>query len=456
MAWWAREMKWSFIFKLAALAGLILPIVAAAILSFVPSKKYEGVVWMILDASRGSQTVAGIDDRRGGNEVVTYDQLLRTQLTIAGSDDVVRKAIESMRPQRLYPELPAPEGGEAALVLRDTAIARANMGLSLEPNTFVFKISFRHRDPVIAARFANALAAEFQSRRSALYSNEGDVDFFKAQEKRFVEDLRTSSKALEEFGQRFSIYSVSSQRTLLLERRSIAAKEQADNATQIARLDSELNSLRQQMLALRSRMTLPPEIFGDARSPAVRPGRAGDMLSNDPPLLNVNIYKDSAARLVAANAELEGLKATQGHRIEVVKQIDADLQSLSANEAAYNSLSRAVAQAEAAIDNLTKRAGEARVNNAWRSNEAFSTAQILQAASPSVSPVSPRPAIFMPAGIIAGLFCSLLTLFVGHRLGLVSLGFVGRLVPRALIEDQAPVGRVPLEQVQTIRPARFR
>jgi polysaccharide biosynthesis transport protein len=431
---WFRDEVWRSLFRWGALAALVLPIVAALVLSYVPSKKYEGTVWMILDASRGSQTAIGIDDRRSGNEVVTYDQLLRTQLAIAGSDDVVRKAVGAFRPARLYPELPQPEGAGLDLDRAEAAIARSSMVLSLEPNTFVFKLAFRHKDPVVAARFANLLAAEFLAKRSALYSNEGDVDFFKAQEVRFNDELRAASKAFEEFGRRFSIYSVPEQRKLLLERRAAAAKEASDNATQIARVESELNSFKVQMVALRGRTSLPPEIFGERTSATQRPNRTADILSDDPPLLNIKIYQDSAARLVAANAELEGLRATRAQRTEVLRQIDADLQALSANEATYNALRRAVTQAEAAIDNLSKRAGEARVNNAWRSNEAFSSAQVLQQAAVSPNPVSPRPALFIPAGIIAGVFASLLILFAGRRLGFVALPHI----PDALMQDLGP------------------
>jgi uncharacterized protein involved in exopolysaccharide biosynthesis len=447
MTSWTRNERLAAAFKLAAIVVFILPIAAAAFLSFSLTKKYEATVWMILDASRGPQSVAGTDDRRSGNEVVTYDQLLRTQLAIAGSDDVVLKAVQGMRPTRLYPAILAGDGTQAEVEATEAELARNSIGLSLEPNTFVFKLAFRHKDPVIAARFANMLAQTFLSRRSSLYSNAGDVDFFKLQENRFNDELHEASKALDAFERQYSIYSVSEQRRFLLERRSLAAKEASDNATQVARVESELYSLKTQMLALRGRITLPPEIFGVKASAAAEAGavRAADILSKDPPLLNIKIYQDSAARLVSANAELEGLKATEIQRGSILADIDAELQALASQEATYNRLQRAVAQAEAAIINLSKQAGEARINNAWRSNEAFSSAQVLQAASTPKAPVSPRPGVYLSIGLIVGVFASLLTLFTGQRLGLFSLGFVRRILPHEVLNDQAEVGRVSSE-----------
>lgn len=438
-------------FWLCVLAALVLPIAASLVLSFVPAKKYEGTVWMILDASRGSQTVAGVDDRRSGNEVVTYDQLLRTQLLIAGSDVVVRKAVQDLLPARLYPDLPATKGASPSEIENiEAGVARGNVILSLEPNTFVFKLAFRHPNAAMAARFANLLAGEFLARRSALYSNEGDVDFFKSQEQRFNDELRAASKSLDEFGRQYSIYSVPEQRKLLLERRATAAKDAADNATQIAKVESELNSLRTQMVALRGKITLPPEIFGDtSRVSGTRAARPSDVISDDPPLLNIKIYQESAARLVSANSELEGLRATRVQRADVLKQIDAELQALATHESTYNTLRRGVSQAEGAIDNLSKRASEARVNNAWRSNEAFSSAQILQPASVPAVPASPRPALYIPVGLIIGVFASLLLLFTGRRFGFVGLKFV----PDALMHDQVPNNRVPPEPVYAMRPS---
>ncbi|NNM71274.1 hypothetical protein HJG44_02550 [Enterovirga sp. DB1703] len=374
----------------------------AAVAAFVPSKRYQATAWIIVDASRQSQAVSvSPEERRGGNEVITYDQVLRTQLSIAGSEEVVRRAIQGLRPVRLYPELPE-DATDAEYLM-----ARGNLGLAVEPNTFVVKISFRHKDPVLAARFANEVASKYRDRRSELIGNEGAVDFFRKEEERFKNELQSASAKLEEFARKTGIYAVGEQRKLLLEARYHSAKELAENENQIARASSELDSLRFQMRALRRRTTLPPEIFGEGSNPAAaRQPRRDEILSDEPPLLNVKIYQDSAAKLVAANAELEGLRATQAKRLEDLRKMDEQLAQLAANEAQFTSLRRSVSLAEAYIENLAKRADEAKINNSWRSNEAFSSAQLLQSATVPLGPSFPNPVLFMGAGLLAGVFAS--------------------------------------------------
>ncbi|MBQ0820530.1 hypothetical protein KBI52_09980 [Microvirga sp. HBU67558] len=426
-----RRLAWGF----AILTAFILPLGLAAALSFLPSRRFEAATWIMVDASRGTQAFASSEAQRAGNELITYDQVLKTQLSIAGSEDVVRKALAAMLPVRLYPELLSPSetaqtepAGDTvdsqtyrrqpALEDREYAAAVANLKLSVEPNTFILKIAFRHKEPILAAKFANALAAEFLARRSALYSNQGDVDFFKAQEARFNRDLREANVALEKFSRETGVFDAAVQRNLLLEARAHAAKEIADNAMRIARAESALDSLKRQIFALRSRTTLPPEIFGETNGPTADKGTSRDNpLASDPPLLNIKIYQDAAAKLVEANTELAGFKAIEARHAEDLRRLDGELAKLAESEAKFNSLRRSVTQAEGYIDNLSKRAGEAQINSAWRSNEAFSSAQILQAATVPLAPAFPNPPVFLAGGTLVSIFLSLSVFFLSRNIG---------------------------------------
>ncbi|PSC03134.1 hypothetical protein SLNSH_20610 [Alsobacter soli] len=391
--------------------ALSLPIALAAALSYLPAKRFEASTLILLDGSRGSVALVGSEDRRGGNEVITYDQVLKTQLSIAGSEDVIRKAVAAVGPGRLLATQDfAPDSDVTAAAF---AVAKANSIFTVEPNTFILKIAFRHGDPAMAARFANQLASEYLARRTALYRNQGDVDFFREQEKRFNDDLHAAAAALDVFSREKRIYSISEQRRLLLQARAAAAKELDDNATQVARAESELNSLKYQLSSLRKNITLPVEIFGESNL-APRGPKRDEALSNDPPLLNVKIYQESAARLVAMNADLAGLRATASLRSNEMSRIEAQLDQLAANEATFEDLQRRVTQASGYIENLAKRAGEARINDAWRSNEAFSTAQVIQSATVPGSPNFPRPMLFMALGVTCGLIFYVIVTYLSH------------------------------------------
>lgn len=392
--------------KVLACLAFVAPVAMASIVSFVPSKRYSATAYIIVDASRGNQAITSSEERRG-NEVIQYDQVLKTQLSLAGSEDVIRNAIEALKPTRLYPDAFVTMS-EQEQTNSDFLRARSDVSFAIEPNTFVLKFTYRNKDPVVAARFANQLANEYLTRRAALTANSGAVEFFKSQEVRYNEDLKQANDALTTFSMKKKVYSVAAQRDLLLKARAQAAKDLSDNAIHILRAESELNSLRTQISSLRAQTTLPSSIFGDYPKTAVA---RDTTLQNDPPLLNIRIYQESAAKLVTANAELAGLKATADRRAEDLRLLDRELDNLAQTEGVFNRLTQAVRQTQSVIENLYQKMGEARINTAWRSNEAFSSAQVFQNATTPLSPSFPLPMMFMGAGIFAGIFCSATVLY---------------------------------------------
>ena len=152
-------------------------------------------------------------------------------------------------------------------------------------------------------------------------------------------------------------------------------------------------------------MTLPPEIYGPTPSSQdAKSAKPSDTFAGDPPLLQIKLYQDMAQNLVASNAELAGLRSMEEQQLRDLLQIEAQLQRIANLEAEFNDLKRAISDGERYLESFTRKAADAEINDAWRSNESSTGAQILQNATVPDGPAFPNPKLFMGLGIITGLF----------------------------------------------------
>jgi len=85
-------------------------------------------------------------------------------------------------------------------------------------NSNIIRISFRHRDPITAADFANAIAQAFIDRQVALFGRPGAATFFQRQRERFADDFKRASSEPEAYSVATGTYAADDQQQLLLKR----------------------------------------------------------------------------------------------------------------------------------------------------------------------------------------------------------------------------------------------
>jgi polysaccharide biosynthesis transport protein len=161
---------------------------------------------------------------------------------LAVTEDVVGEAANKVGLQRLFPDLDPmqPNRGTLTFILREAAaklglerllpahqtrrrgdgplisMLRLSMSVQAEGKTDLLKISFPHRDPVIAAEFVNALADALVAKQAELLNVPGAFQFFDVQRKQLEEEVQKAASRLESFSAVVSIYSINDQRYLLL------------------------------------------------------------------------------------------------------------------------------------------------------------------------------------------------------------------------------------------------
>lgn len=346
---------------------------------------------------------------------------------IAESEEVVRQAIEKVGVGTLVDTV---EVKQASIFARaraalfqvpltpprrdvdqiDAVLPQVKAGLKVrgEPNSDIIRIAYRHKDPVVASDFSNAVAQAFVDRQIALYGRPGAAEFFMRQRQRFDDELKAASEELEKFAVSTSTYSAEEQRQLLLKRLSDLSAAQAltrgSISDRVGQRQSLADSLRKLAPVARSPYvsalvdTLSPDRASGSR---VGDSRVLDDRSSDPPLLLVKVYQDSMVALFKINSDLAGAQSMQKQQADEIAKLTVELNGLSQNEQQFATLKRAVTQATFNSDLYAKRMVEEQIN-AESSAAKFSSVKVLQRSTEPLRPVFPNYPILTLAGAFVG------------------------------------------------------
>ena len=387
--------------------------VFVALISFAP-KIYEGEALILADSGRSLQQQSGDSFSLG----LRQDRFIKSQVRLAQIDDVIADAMKQIPPVK--PTNSSSDAEDTSFIssfitslLKSSSSSnetlkrvQASLRAEVEPNTDLIRIAFRHVDPERAALYTNRIAGSLVERQVKLYANPLAAQFFKEREETHRKKLAEDEQDLEAYSTKYSTYSITEQQRLLLARRDQIVANLATTMSSLGKVGGELDSLRLQLSSLRAKINLPTEIFGEvpANSRFARPAsNSNSNLSDDPPLLHVRLYQESAQKIVNMNAEIAGLKTSEASYNQELKKVDSELNALATRQGHFDRLKREIELDNTNIELYAKKASEAEIDNAWKSNERFSNMQVVQEASVPTSPIFPRPAILAPLGILLGL-----------------------------------------------------
>ena len=391
---------WRHKFLFVLTGSVVFALVIVGALSIQPV--YEGATLLI-----GSQTTPEPDGTRKPAE--TSAALAR----VAESEEVVAEAIDRVgletlaldtRPSSeshfeqlrrlVFPSAPVPHH---QLSQRDVYLPGIMRALSVrgDPNADIVRIAFRHRDPTVAAQFANAVAQTFVDRQVELQGRPGAAEFFQRQRQRFDNEVKRTSIALQTFSATSGIYAIADQRKLLLTRLSDLASALALTRGSVAEKTGQRQALADQLRRLAPVARSPyvsalvDQLGPDRVGASARIGTPTDDRTGDPPLLLVKVYQDSMVELFKVNADLAGMQNLLKQQTDETARLSAELNGLTANEQTYAMLRRAVDEATYNSDLYARRMVEEQITA--ESNAAkLSSVKVLQKATVPVRPVFPN------------------------------------------------------------------
>lgn len=362
--------------------------------------------------------------------IATTDQVIRLAASQVGSDRLFKKPEGSLiSTAREWVEqfeflqalsaqfdfLKPGSGPDEASVdaLRDKELTevgalRGLITAKAEGRTDLLKISFRHRDPVIAAEFLNQLANALVATQADLVQVPGAGTFFQQQAKRLEAESEKAASDLRNFSVEASIYSVADQRTLLLKR--------ADDLTNlIASTRGAVEDRRGQKQAILDQLMILRPVYQSRTVTGIvnnLRGRDHKDVENSagtaqneeaPPLLLVKVYQDAMANLLKVNTDLNGSLRVEKHLVSELEKVNAELASLSSKEAEYDRLKRVLTRASAAADHYGSRVIEEQINQDIAKKTQLSSVRVIQLAEKSTVPVFPRATHIAVLAIVGGI-----------------------------------------------------
>ena len=188
------------------------------------------------DAGRGTAPTAG--------------QIMQSELEILGSSAVKERALRRVGVARVYPELGrafAKAGADGERLTMGAAVKAMESGLKIQsaPETSVVRLSFTHKDPVVAAELLNALVDEYlQYRKTVLVG--GDAKVLDQQRKDFEARLATAETAYQTFLAENGIGDFDAEKASLAQVYGALLTERYSIEAQLSEADGRLGVTRKQ------------------------------------------------------------------------------------------------------------------------------------------------------------------------------------------------------------------
>jgi succinoglycan biosynthesis transport protein ExoP len=286
--------------------------------------------------------------------------------------------------------------------LRDLISARA------EGRSDILRVSFRHPDPAIAAKFLNELADALIATQGDLVQVPGADVFFQQQTKRLEQEAEKASVELRNFSVAAAIYSVDDQRKLLLQRADALSSMIASTRGSIEDRKGQKQAILDQLMTLRPvhQSRTVAAIVSDLRGRDYKPSEnAVGTVQNEeaPPLLLIKVYQDAMANLLKVNTDLNGSLRVEKLLMVELDRINEDLASLSSKEAEYDRLKSVLTRASAAANHYGSRVIEEQINQDIAKQTQLSSVRVVQHAEKSTVPVFPRAAHLVLLALVGGI-----------------------------------------------------
>jgi uncharacterized protein involved in exopolysaccharide biosynthesis len=438
-------------------------VVAVTVLSFVLPPTYEAKSSILVKFGRENlySPEAGNNSPVISNNQPSPEETLNSEIEILTNPGLADKVITAIGVEKLYPGLVEPSW---ALTLRmflaakgatpkDLAIIKFGDKLDVEGVTKsnVIDVSFRHKDPHLAAQVVNLLVDYFKEKHLQVYSDPKSA-FLEQQLAEYHQKLMTSEDALQSFKQTKVVYSLDKQRELLLKQRIDMDTAYKGTQNNIEELQEKLRSLKAQSRAIAEddntfTFSEQGKILTDAKAKLLDlQFKEHDLLikykEESPPVKDVRkdiqmtkdflaaqekdvtskvrtgnlVYQEAEKDRVKAEAELRGQEAKLASLGPQIALVDSELKNFDRQEKQFQDLKRDTATNERDYLTYKEKWEEARISDDMNRKK-MANISIIQAAAVPAKPVWPKIPLNIALSIVLGAVSALGAAFFSEYLG---------------------------------------
>jgi uncharacterized protein involved in exopolysaccharide biosynthesis len=420
-----------------AILGIFFIAVASVTLGvFLVPPVYEATASILIKIGR--EYIPKPEVGAGGNLLaVNQEEIINSEIAILNSRDVIGKVINTLGVDKIYPEIA--RDPPRSMTPFDAALVKFAKDLQTDgvKKSSVINVSFRHRDPVVAAKALKLLIGFYKEKHLQIFAN-AESSFLKEQMVEYQRRLHESEQALETFKQDNKVYSVEEQRSLLL-------KQRVDLDTSLKSANDRVNELEKQVLSYRQHLSdiakdkaqytqsELDKILVDARTRLLSlQMKEQELLAKDYRLdsrsvkdvrkeiwvvtsfLNSQednirhtvrtsnpVYQDVQKQLLKAQSDLASQRAGAATLSEQIAQLDHQIRSLDEKQNELSNLKRAVSINEKNYLTYVEKHEEARISDDLN-RQKIANISVVQAPSVPKKPVEPKKRLDIFLAIILG------------------------------------------------------
>ena len=232
--------------KRKALLAFFGTVVAVTAISFLLPRSYEAKASLLVRFGREYVYRPEFGNVEQMSILQNQEELFNSEIQILNNRELIERVITTIGLKTIYPSLVMTSPSDPGSLER--AVRKFQTNLSIQPakKTTVIQISFQHQDPQITARAVNLLVDLFKEKHLQVYKGPTS-SFLEDQLKTYEEKLKNSANELETFKQKYGVFSLEEQRSLLLKQRTELASSLSATQNDIRGLDRKRGSLLTKM-----------------------------------------------------------------------------------------------------------------------------------------------------------------------------------------------------------------
>ena len=394
----------------------ILTFVAACVLStLVVSSRltpvFESTATVDIDRQMPTGVIGADSSRLTTNDA---EQFLATQIRLVQSDSVLRPVVEKYKLREIAGELQTTDSGKAAA--QEAPVVLRHLKVTRPLNTYLLLVSYRSRDPRLAADVANAIVGSYREHTYRIrYESSARLSaFMEKQLEELKAKMERSMAALVQFERELNVINPEEKTSILssrlLQLNTEYTNAQADRVRKEAAYQSveggtleaaQVSTQGESLKGLFERLNQAQEKFAEVKT---------HYGANHPE------YKKALAQATELQGQLDRAAQNIQHRVEIeygvavrreamlqrtVQETKAEFDRLNARSFEYQAVKREAEADKGLYEELVRKIKEAGINVSFQN----SSIRIADAARPAVKPVYPNLKLNL---LLAFLFSSLL------------------------------------------------
>ena len=442
-------------------ATFLLIVGGVALYTFTATPLYEATASLLIKVGREYVYRPEVGEEKPQLQLSRGD-LVNSELEILTSRDLAATVIDRVGIDTIYPGLDKPpplfslatvrgliddaiawyEGrprpsAEQSKMERATRIFIGSLKVEAIPKSNVVKVQFRHPDPALAAQTVNTLLDSYKAKRLEVFSGPKS-SFLDEQMEYYRSQLREAEQKYENFRQKYGVYSLDQQRSLLLSQRNAIDTESKATQNRVEEARKRLASLQDQQKRISEMVPLGTDservaVVDDARSRLLALQlKEQELLSKyrDESQLVKNVREEkkvvedflaraqndrttrtrSGKNPVFEQLQLEIVRTTAEQNAQMAKlavieqqtaQIDQDLRALDLRDKELQQIEREIKNTRTNFETYQSRAEEARISDQMDQQKMVNISVIEGARTP-MHPVLPKKSLNLALAIVFG------------------------------------------------------